>query len=111
MKRIGLSAFAVLVSGLLYGGVAKAEGGGYPLEVRGSGRVESVDLSKGTITLSDREKVVVSKNAYITKDEDPAFLSDIKPGDELKASFTNGVPDGAARVEVKTSRKHLHEAN
>jgi Cu/Ag efflux protein CusF len=114
MKRIEWSALAALaVVFLLFGGKAQAQSSsGFPLVEKDAGKVQSVDVDRGTITLTNGERfAVATRGGYITKDDDPARLSDIKPGDELKASFTDEVIGGAARVEVSSPRSQMHEAN
>jgi hypothetical protein len=53
-------------------------------------RVKSVDAARNTLTLDNGAQIEIGPGAQFTRDGNAASLSDIKPGDEVRASFVPG---------------------
>jgi hypothetical protein len=67
-----------------------------------TGRVESFDRSQNTLTISGTE-LEIDSSTEVMRDGTRASISDIKEGDQVRASFTgSGDTAAARRIEVMT---------
>ena len=67
-----------------------------------TGRIESFDRTQNTLTLSGKE-LKVDSSTEVLRDGTRASISDIKEGDQVRASFSgSGDTSAAQRLEVMT---------
>jgi hypothetical protein len=107
MKRLEKSMLAIVSLGFALSSataLASGSGGtGTPANRQESGDVQSVDLTKGSVTLLARgESFGVSSSTEIIKDCAPARLSDIRPGDHVEATFISDDPTNAYHLYVSS---------
>ncbi len=106
-NSIGRTAF--LAVALAWAGAAFAQAGGgdgTPLSSkRIEGRVQNVDPHEGTLTLRAKgdvqpQKIDVGRDTRIVKDGLNTSIADVRPGDDVRASFLNDNPTHAWQLEV-----------
>ncbi len=77
------------------------------------GEVRSVDSESGMLTLSDGKQLAIDLGTRVRKDGSIASLSDIKEGDQVRASFSPSIawlfghkdaPQNRVKQVVATSR-------
>ncbi len=64
----------------------RAGGGGATVE----GRVAGIDPGRRTLTLEDGSTIRLGQGTEVVKDGDEASLSEIVPGDDVRASYAGG---------------------
>ncbi len=55
-----------------------------------AGSVVRIDRKDNTLTLDNGAQIQIDSAAQFTKDGHPAWFADIRPGDEVRASFAQG---------------------
>ncbi len=114
MKRIGSAVLAAAIGSLGLAGNAWAEGStasGTPLDRWQEGQVQSVDTAAGRITFGTGQAAETNPHTLVVKDGQPASLSDIQPGDDVRAAFLPNDPFHPARIEVTSQRDHHERAD
>jgi hypothetical protein len=68
------------------------------------GKVQSIDSSKNAVTLTSGKKITLDPNAEVTKDGQSASLSDVKQGDDVRASYAPGSKKIATKLSVTSGK-------
>jgi hypothetical protein len=113
--RNSLIAAMAAVASLTVGGMARAQGSGgsgSPAQEDQPRRIEKVDRAHKTLAVTGMEKPIQATDAtQVTKNGQAATFADIKPGDEVRASFTSDDPTHAQALEVTSPHPRGSPAN
>ena len=126
MARRMIAVLAVAGS-LLFGGLASAQSGGGGSGSGGSGsggsgsggagsstpvdegtwhKVQSVDTDNGAVKTADGMDLHINKSTRVTRDGSAVSISDVQPGDEVRAAWLHGRNEGPVTELNVRSQEH-----
>ena len=122
MNWIGRLVGIAIAGCLVVAGAARAQGAGGSGSSSGNpvsnkqieGRVQSIDATKHTLTIKgkddqNREFTANESTQIIKNGQKNVSFSDIKQGDEVRASYLDADPSLALRIDVTTPGKKQKE--
>jgi hypothetical protein len=97
-------------SGGSSGGTGSGAGGGAgsstPVDEGMWHKVQSVDTDKGTVKTADGMDLNINKSTRVTRDGSAVSISDLQPGDEVRAAWLHGRNEGPVTELNVRSKEH-----